>query len=339
MCSRRWTVRSRTEAAEAASRKGGSSRKFPPTRENEPDWKSEGNPPGSVSLVEDPDYPHLIDGAPRLPTRLNLDTTLASRRDGLVAGIAALALMAVPRAERPSVENEDLTGAMAAALGIERKTAETLSDGPNWIGGARAWVTPGEAGRAVEQVRAGKTEGHDIWRHLDRKQLCGLRANEDTMAYHRERFENAVDGDTPEERRRALAKEHRVERCLIDETAYIWATAKIGRGVSIEANSTVRAGATVGGGVSIGRGCHIGEGAVVRGIRHIGAGSSIEPGCRLEPGAPLETMRNDERRTGQFVNVAPRTQVRNVPPAAQTTGARPEFNVWVDAEGNVEVPP
>ncbi len=68
----------------------------------------------------------------------------------------------VPRAERPFIENEDLTRAMAASFGIEHKTAETLCDGPNWIGGARAWVTPAEAGAAVEQVLAGKTEAHEI---------------------------------------------------------------------------------------------------------------------------------------------------------------------------------
>ena len=168
-------------------------------RLNEPVWGTEAKP-SVVALLRrmSPVAPLTGVAADAGETlRLNLEVSLAMTERGgrhAVAGIPAMALLCTPPPYRPK-GYFDIRDEAATRLGLDDATAHALFDGPNWIGGARAWVTPDEAIGAIGHVLAGESDGHSIWRHLDRRELARLRRNEDLEFYHRAEREAAFEAD------------------------------------------------------------------------------------------------------------------------------------------------
>lgn len=141
-------------------------------RLNEPVWGTEAKP-SVVALLRrmSPVAPLAgVAGDAGETLRLNLEVSLAMTERGgrhAVAGIPAMALLCTPPPHRPK-GHFDIRDEAATRLGLDDAKAHALFDGPNWIGGARAWVTPDEAIEAIGHVLDGESDGHSIWRHLDR---------------------------------------------------------------------------------------------------------------------------------------------------------------------------
>lgn len=217
-------------------------------RANEPDAAS-WHPTGTevqdcvVSLWND-------EAGERTTAYLNLDELVGAKESGqIVLGLDAVAGNLWGTAE--GRDRERLREAMATGCRLPRETVDTLCDGPNWIGDARARVSPQQVIEAIRRARDGRT-GNDIWDHLDRREIVRLRDAEPRDWYAERRFEHAYErehagssawpGEARERELREAAErpEHRIAG-----DARIDPSARIARQVTIDAGAVVGAGTEV----------------------------------------------------------------------------------------------
>ena len=320
-------------------------------RLNEPVWGTDAKP-SVVALLRrmSPVAPLTgVAGDAGETLRLNLEVSLAMTERGgrhAVAGIPAMALLCTAPAYRPK-GYFDIRDEAATRLGLDDATAHALFDGPNWVGGARAWVTPDEAIGAIGHVLDGESDGHSIWRHLDRRELARLRRNEDLEFYHRAEREaafeaDACSGDWSDRKRQRVHRRYTPPRGLISETADVHPTAHVGRHAAIDNGATIEAGVWLDDGTQIGPGVSIGKGARIERMR------GILEGTRIEPGTSISSRNGDAARveTGFGGIVTTRPLGREVPAGVcvrpcrchAAAGDIERIEVEVDAAGNIRMP-
>ena len=183
-------------------------------------------------------------------TQLNLNELVATKNnEDVIVGLDAFAgnLCGIEEIHDP----DRLRDAIGRGYGLERKDVNTLCDGPNWVGDARAWISPDQAIEAIFNVRAGKS-GNEMWEHLNRDELCRCRDAEPRKWYTDQRFhqlykrEHAGAQEWPCQAREqeleneAVREEHRIAR-----GAVIHPGAVIGREVTIEDGAWIEDGARV----------------------------------------------------------------------------------------------
>ena len=233
-------------------------------------------------------------------TYLNLDHVVQQKENGdVIVGLDAFAGNLWGTQEMR--DSERLREAMCQGYSLDRMTVDCLCDGPNWIGDARAWVTPDEMVTAIGNVREGKI-GNRVWEHLDRESLASDRDQEPTDWYDEQRFQHLYELEhassqqwpsearTAELERMAETPEHRIAG-----TADIHPTARIGRGVSIGEQARVGVACDIEPGARVESGATVPEGA------RIPAGAVVRNEGPREPAtspAPAETGR-DRNRSGQ----------------------------------------
>ena len=183
-------------------------------------------------------------------TQLNLDELMATKNDeDVIVGLDAFAgnLCGIEEIH----DRERLRDAICRGYGLERSDVDTLCDGPNWVGDARAWISPEQTIEAIFNVRTGKT-GNEMWEHLDRDELCRYRDAEPRKWYTDQRFhqlykrEHAGAQERPchareqELENEAVREEHRIAL-----SAVIHPGALIGRQVTIDDGAWIEDGARV----------------------------------------------------------------------------------------------
>ena len=190
------------------------------------------------------------------PTFLNLDELTGAKESGAV--IVGLDVFAGNLCGIEEIRDRTrLRTAMARGYGLPPRTVGLLCDGPNWIGDARAWITPQDAVRAIFHAREGKT-GNDIWYHLQRDELLRWRDAEPREWYAAQRFEQLYDQEHAgaqhwpstarehELQAEAERKEYRIgPRADIHTLAVVSRQVRIENGARIDDGALVRSGAHV----------------------------------------------------------------------------------------------
>ena len=232
-------------------------------RDNEP--TAAFDPPDAEATVE------TIEAALSHPAnRFNLHVGAYRDDERSIRGIPGLAIEACPEAAAAALERQRAAGrtptcasVAADVLELDEREAQALFDGPPWAGGKKGWITPAEAVRTIDQIRAG-APGEHAWDHLDSQALYERAGKDDYDAYLQtlatEITRSRGEYEGPEEWR---AEVHGHQMMLVSKF-------EVG---SVDRNALVSPGA------NIARGCHVAEGCVV------GPGATLERGVRLEIGA------------------------------------------------------
>ena len=255
---------------------------------------------GEYTFQQEKELSRLSEAAPHT---LNLNLKIRDDNDGGIGNVAlvvttlfrGLAKMTFPRHRTTGPHESTLEASAAELLGIDADTARVLFHGPNWIGGARAWVRPDEAELAVRALAHG-TPLAEIWSHLDRAALCAAHGGEDIAAhpkvleYARARAEACTRGQgqrlSTDERLTyvsgwldAARDSHRGEHIdigvQIHPSTQVAPTAIIGSDVYIGAKCRIEAYSKI---------CHgvrVGDNTTVYAASRIGHGSVIGVNCRI----------------------------------------------------------
>ena len=249
------------------------------------------------------DSERLIEVTQGVATELNVCIGVRWHDDERIAGIAGLTVqlnhaaafrqhaMASENGGEPSLV--ELAGRM---LDFESITTRVLLLGPAPAGSRASWITPAEAGEAVEKAIAGEP-AETLWSHIDSERIEQFDKCYNPTAAARQIWANRANG-----MQTALKTDvHKIEAeysgptvqmdASVSPTAVIHDGAMIAMQVTVDDNATVGAHTKVGRHCKIGRGVRIGERcymnvrAQVDDTATIGSRTTLEAEVKIRGGA------------------------------------------------------
>ena len=228
------------------------------------------------------DSEQLIDVTQGVATEFNVCIGVRWHDGERVAGIAGLTVqldqagafqhhtIASENGGKPSLV--DLAGRM---LDFGSITTRVLLLGPAPVGSRASWITPAEAGEAVEKAIAGEP-AKTLWSHIDTKRIEQFdKSYHPTASAHRI-WANRAKGMQGAPQTDVDRIEAKYSGPMVPTSASVSPTAIIHDGAVVEILTTVHDNATVGAHTKVERHCIISTGARVGERCHLGGGVHID---------------------------------------------------------------